>query len=117
MTKHSGRHRGPSRAAPPPTGPGAGTRRSTLLIVVAAVIVGVGRFVGPGPSGSPVHLAVVLLLVMCGIGVAVAGVRFGLRAVRAGRDMATAPLVIGGFLAVWGVVVLVGTVGRFLGWR
>jgi ABC-type Fe3+ transport system permease subunit len=80
-------------------------------------MVGVGRFIGPGPGGSAFQLAAVLLLVACGIGVAVAGVRFGVRAVRAGRDMATAPLVIGAFLAVWGLVVLVGTVGRFLGWH
>lgn len=88
-----------------------------MLIVTAAVMVGVGRFIGPGPSGSAAHLVGVLLLVAGGICAAVAGVRFGVRAVRAGRDMATAPLVIGGFLALWGVVVLVGTVGRFLGWR
>ncbi len=117
MTKHEGRHRSPRQDTVPATGPGAGTRRSTLLIVLAAVMVGLGRFIGPGPGGSVSHLVAVLLLVTCGICVAVGGVRFGVRAVRAGRDMATAPLVIGGFLALWGVVVLVGTLGRFLGWR
>jgi hypothetical protein len=59
----------------------------------------------------------VLALATAGIVLAVTGVRFGIRAVRAGRDMATAPLVIGAFLAVWGLVILVGTVGRFVGWR
>ena len=117
MTKNAGRHRSPRRAVVPATGPGAGTRRSTLLIVVAAVMVGIGRLIGPGPSGSPGRLVAVLLLVACGVGVAVAGTRFGVRAVRAGRDMATAPLVIGGFLALWGVVVFVGTIGRFVGWH
>lgn len=77
----------------------------------------VGRLTGPGPGGSAVLLALVLALVVAGILVAIGGVRFGIRAVRAGRDVASAPLVIGTFLAIWGVVVLMGTVGRFLGWH
>jgi hypothetical protein len=105
------------RTAPPPTGPGAGTRRSVLLIVVAAAMIAFGRIIGPGPDGSVVLLLLVLALVVAGILVAIGGVRFGIRAVRAGRDVASAPLVIGAFLAVWGVVVLAGTIGRFLGWR
>lgn len=117
MNDPRGRHRAPSRSATPATGPGAGTRRSTLLIVVAAVMITVGRITGPGPGGSAVLLVVVLGLVLAGILVAIGGVRFGIRAVRAGRDVASAPLVIGTFLAIWGVIVFVGTIGRFLGWR
>jgi hypothetical protein len=116
MTKHAGRHRG-GIGPPPTTGPGAGTRRSTLLIVIAAVCLVVARLIGPGPGGSGVQLAMVLALATTGIALAGAGVRFGIRAVRAGRDMATAPLVIGSFLAAWGLIVLAGTVGRFVGWR
>lgn len=115
MSKHAGKHR--AGGSPPPTGPGAGTRRSTLLIVVAAVVLVVARLTGPGPSGSGMQLALVLALATAGIVLAVTGVRFGIRAVRAGRDMATAPLVIGTFLAFWGIIILAGTVGRFVGWR
>lgn len=115
MTKQPGRHR--ADGTPPPTGPGAGTRRATLLIVVAAVVLIVARLTGPGPQGSGMQLAVVLALAAAGIVLAVTGVRFGVRAVRAGRDMATAPLVIGSFLALWGLIILAGTVGRFVGWR
>lgn len=108
-----GRHRG----GVPPTGPGAGTRRGTALTVLAAVMLIIARFFGPGPGGSLVHLVVVLVLVVGGVGVAIVGVRFAVRAVRAGRDMATGALVIGSFLVLWGVVVLIGTFARYFAWR
>jgi hypothetical protein len=77
----------------------------------------IARVFGPGPGGSVVHLVVMLVLVLCGIAVAIVGVRFAVRAVRAGRDMATGALVIGSFLVLWGVVVLVGTFARYYAWR
>lgn len=105
---HPGRHRAP---------PGAGTPRATLLVAIAVALVAFGRLLGPGPKGSPLELVLALTLVGSGMAVAVAGVRFGVRAMRAGRDVAAAPLVTGAFVVAWGLVVVVGTVGRFVGWR
>lgn len=105
------------RTRVPRTGPGAGTRRGTAFTALAAAMLVVGRLFGPEPGGSAVHLIATLFLVACGIGVAVVGVKFAIRAVRAGRDLATGALVVGSFLVLWGAVVLIETFARYFGWH
>lgn len=111
----SGRYR------PPAQGPReAGKRelrRAWLSTAVALAVVMGAAIWGPKPGDSVFWLvAQLVVIVVLGLGAAVAAVWFGARALRAGRNLALVPMVIGVFLVLQALLRVVGTLGRYYHW-
>jgi hypothetical protein len=91
--------------------------RSWWAVAVAFVVTLVTALWGPGPGDSAVWLVAQLLVILVlGLGAAVAAALLAARAMRLGRTSAVVPLFVAVFLVLQGLLRVAGTLGRFNGW-
>ena len=111
----SGRYR-PSAQGPREPGRRELLRAWLSTAVALAVVLGAAIW-GPRPGDPVIWLvAQLVVIVVLGLGGAVAAVWYGARALRAGRNWALVPMVIGVFLVLQALLRVVGTLGRYYHW-
>jgi hypothetical protein len=90
--------------------------RAWLWTAVAGAAIVVGMVFGPGEGGSVLLLVGVLALIVLGLAALAVAFTHGLRGVKQGRMLAILPLLVDCVLLFWGLVGILGTFGRYLGW-
>jgi hypothetical protein len=89
--------------------------RSWWAVAVAFVVTVASALWGPGDSAVWL-VAQLLVILVLGLGAAVAAALLAARAMRLGRTSAVVPLFVAVFLVLQGLLRVAGTLGRFYGW-
>lgn len=110
----------PSSTVVTPTGPqlaGHVLRDAWVATGTAAGLVLAGMLVvSTFEEGSVLGLVGALVLLVAGLTAVVLGIVWAIRAIRLGRTVAMAPLLLAAIPVFYGLVATLGAFGRFFGW-
>ena len=101
-----------------PSHRGGSTLRDAWVAIGAGlggILVGI-LVVSTSEEGSLLALVGALLLLVAGLVGLIAGIVWSVRAIRQGRAVAIAPLLLGGFLLFHGLVAMLAAFSLFYGW-
>lgn len=97
---------------------GNALRDAWVATVAALALVALGMLVvSTFEQGSVLGLVGALLLLGVGVVALILAFVFSVRAMRQGRTVAMAPLLLSTFVTFFGLVAILGAFGRFYGWN